>query len=94
MTEIDGRVVGFTTFRVDQEKGCGEVCNNAVDPEFQGKGIGTQQHKDVLRMLREKGLTHATVHTGLDPAHTAARKSYEKLGFKPMSESIVYFMEL
>ena len=94
VTEIDGRIVGFTTFRIDEEKGYGEICNNAVDPEFQGKGIGTQQHREVLNVFREKGLTHATVHTGLDPAHAAARKSYEKLGFKPMAESVVYFTEL
>jgi ribosomal protein S18 acetylase RimI-like enzyme len=94
VTEIDGEVVAFTTFRIDEDRGVGEICNNAVRPEWRGRGIGTQQHREVLRMFRERGLTHATVGTGLDEAHAPARATYEKLGFRPMVESVVYFMEL
>lgn len=94
VTEIDGRIVGFTTFMVNEEARVGEIGNNAVAREFQGRGIGTQQHREVLRLLKERGLTHATVHTDLDDAHAPARASYLKVGFRPMSSAIIYFQEL
>ena len=34
-----------------------------------------------LRLMRNAGMTLATVATGGDPAHAPARRSYEKAGF-------------
>jgi len=94
VSELNGRIVGFATFKVDEAAGVGEIGNNAVDPEFQGRGIGKRQHREVLRLLRERGLTHAIVQTNTDDAHAAARASYEKVGFREMRGSVTYFMEL
>jgi ribosomal protein S18 acetylase RimI-like enzyme len=94
VTEVGGRIAGFTTFWVDAERRVGHIGNNAVDPEFQGRGIGTRQHREVLRLLRERGLACALVLTGLDEAHAPARVTYEKVGFKPLWSSVTYYLEL
>jgi len=94
VTELEGRVVAFSTFRMDEANGVGELCNNAVDPAFQGRGIGKRQHVSVLKLLAERGMKYVTVLTGLDDAHGPARKTYESVGFKPMSSSIVYVTRL
>ncbi len=94
VSEINGKIVGFTTFNIDTEKKIGEICNNAVLPEFQGRGIGKMQHRKILDIFREKGLRYAIVTTGLDKGHANARASYEKIGFKRMKWSVTYFQEL
>ncbi len=94
VTELKGEIVGFTTFKIDEEKKIGEICNNAVDQNFQGRGIGKKQHLKVLELLKEKGMKFAKVSTGLDEAHKPARISYEKIGFKPMISSVYYYFKL
>jgi len=34
------------------------------------------------------------VHTGVDEAHAAARVAYEKVGFRPVSYSVLYCQKL
>ncbi|HOJ21305.1 MAG TPA: GNAT family N-acetyltransferase [Armatimonadota bacterium] len=94
VTEIDGAIAGFITFMVNPETGVGEIGNNAVDPECQTSGIGTAQHREALRIMRERGMHTARVTTGLDPAHAPARRSYEKAGFDHSTSSITYYMDL
>ena len=94
VTEEDGRILAFTSFHIDEKRGIGTLGNNAVRPEAQGRGIGSRQHKAVLELFREKGLVYAVVLTGLDPAHAPARASYEKMGFRPMMETVKYYREV
>ncbi|MFH1477646.1 MAG: GNAT family N-acetyltransferase [Verrucomicrobiota bacterium] len=95
VSELDGKIVGFVTFALDLQNGIGEICNNAVDPEYQGKGIGSQQHLKTLDIFRGKGLKYAIVSTGYeDEGHAKARASYEKVGFKKMRASITYSLKL
>ena len=54
VTECDGEVVGFATWLYAHE-GLAEVGGNAVDPEFQGRGIGSAQMRWVVDMFRENG---------------------------------------
>ena len=94
VTEKDGKIVGFTSFYINEEKKYGEITNNAVHPEYQGLGIGKLQHNKLLEIFRKKGMKHAMVTTGLDKAHEKARISYEKVGFRPMRSSVTYFQKL
>lgn len=94
VTESDGRVVGFITFIIDQEKGLGTVSWNAVDPECRGEGTGTRQVERVLELFREAGLRYADVTTNHDQGHAGARRMYEKAGFKPVFISIRYMRPL
>ncbi|MDZ4197689.1 MAG: GNAT family N-acetyltransferase, partial [Kiritimatiellia bacterium] len=93
-TEGD-RNVGFATFDMDPAAGIGEIGNNAVSPEFQGRGIGKQLHQRVLDIFREQGLVYALVTTGYEDAgHQSARASYEKVGFKKVKTSVTYGLRL
>ncbi len=93
VTEVDGLVAAFLTY-VLRENGVGEIGNNAVDPAFQGRGIGTSQYEEALRRMREAGMKYATVGTGLDPTHAPARRGYEKVGFRQVRPHVSYYMDL
>jgi GNAT superfamily N-acetyltransferase len=67
---------------------------NAVSLDFRGMGIGTKMYEFVLDKMRTEGMKYASVSTGLDDGHAAARRSYEKAGFEKNLPSIKYFMEL
>jgi ribosomal protein S18 acetylase RimI-like enzyme len=93
VTELGGKVVGFCTYRLS-ENGVGSIGNNAIDPAYQGRGLGTAQCKECLRRLREAGMTYAQVQTGLDDSHAPARRMYEKAGFEAIRPHVEYYMEL
>ena len=94
ITEYDGQVVGFITYGLSERKKLGIIGNNAIRPEYQGKGLGTKQYQRVLEIFKEKGMLYAEVTTGLDKAHAPARVAYEKVGFKPIFSSIRYYKKL
>jgi len=81
VTERDGQVTGFATWWFP-DGGIAEVGGNAVDPAFQGCGIGSSQIRWVLDMFRREGHRYARVHTGLDPAHGPARAEYRNAGLR------------
>lgn len=92
--EEDGCVVGFVTFSIDRERGIGEICNNAVDPDCGLKGRGQQMYKAVLDLFRREGLRYAAVGTGSDEGHARARRAYERAGFDISAPSVRYYMKL
>lgn len=94
VTETDGKVVAFITFILDRERRIGTIGNNAVHPNFAGHGFGSAQYRYVLDLFRREGMAFATVVTGLDESHTAARRAYEKVGFRQVIPSVEYMLEL
>ena len=90
VTDVDGRVAGFATWSFVNET-LAEVGGNAVDPEFQGHGIGSAQIKWVVEHIRNEGYRCAKVHTGMDPAHGPARAAYRNAGFRRGVTNSVYF---
>jgi ribosomal protein S18 acetylase RimI-like enzyme len=88
------QIAGFITFWLDEEKKIGNIGNNAVDPNWRLKGIGQQMYKAVFEYFRRQGMAYANVRTGLDYAHTPARKAYEKAGFNINHKDIDYYMKL
>ncbi len=94
VAEMNRRVVGFVTFCANDTFGVGEIGNNAVHPEFQGRGIGTLMYERVFQRLRERGMRVVKVGTGGDPAHAAARRAYEKSGFAASLPNVTYYREL
>lgn len=81
VAELEGEIVGFVSFKVDNKKGLGEIGLNAVRPIDSGKGIGTAMYGFAVARMREAGLKAAVVATGGDASHAAARRAYEKSGF-------------
>jgi len=94
VAEIDGRIVGFISYYLDESRRIGEIGNNAVHPDFQGRGIGPRMYARVLERMRQAGMKVAKVLTGLDEAHIPARRAYEKVGFAANLQSIEYYQAL
>ncbi len=92
--EEGGRIIGFVTFTLDDERRIGEIGNNAVDPDCGLKGIGQQMYAAVLEYFRSQGMLYAKVVTGLDDAHARARRAYERAGFHIRHEDVTYYMKL
>jgi len=93
VVELDGKVVGFCTY-VLKDGGVGEIGNNAIDPEYQGRGLGSAMHRECLHRMSEAGMKYAKVGTGLDDSHAPARRAYEAVGFEQVLAHVEYFMKL
>ena len=75
-------VVGFVAVELHHpERSMGEISMLAVDPDYQGGGIGTALTEFALDRLKDAGMRVAMVETGGDPGHAAARHTYEKAGY-------------
>lgn len=75
-------VVGFIAVTLDPEESMGEIYMVAVDPDFQGNGIGSALINVALGWIKQAGMSVVVVETGGDPGHAPARHTYEKLGFR------------
>ena len=81
VAEVDETPVGFVAVEIHQEDNLGEIYMLAVDPDYQGRGIGTALTEFALDRIQDAGMTVAMVETGGDPGHAAARRTYEKAGY-------------
>jgi len=88
------RVVGFCTCYTRPAVDVGEIGNNAVHPDWQGRGIASRLYQYVFERLRDRGMRYVKVHTGGDPAHTPARRAYQKAGFDVALPQVEYYREL
>jgi GNAT superfamily N-acetyltransferase len=76
-----GSTVGFVAVKLDSESSMGEIYMIAVDPDHQGRGVGSTLIEFALAWMKDAGMSIAMVETGGDPGHAPARRTYEKLGF-------------
>ena len=90
--EHEGKLVGFITWSVTGV--IGEICNNGALRTSGLKGIGQTMYRYVFDEFRRVGVKVVRVTTGLDWAHAAARRAYERAGFKKHLDSTTYYMEL
>ena len=82
VAEVGASIVGFVSVElIDDKRSMGEISMLAVDPDYQGGGIGTALAEFALGRLKEAGMKVATAETGGDPGHAAARRTYEKAGY-------------
>lgn len=82
VAEVERVVAGFVAARQHHETGIGEVWMLAVEPGQQRAGIGTSLTEIATEWFRESGMKVAMVETGGDPGHAAARRTYERTGFR------------
>ncbi len=73
--------MGFVAVKLDSDESMGEIYMVAVDPDFQGRGIGSALISFALDWMKDAGMSIAMVETGGDRGHAPARRTYEKLGF-------------
>lgn len=81
VAEVGGGTVGFVAIKLHHEDSMGEIYMLAVDPDYQGDGIGTALTEFALDRIQDSGMMVAMVETGGDPGHAAARRTYEKAGY-------------
>ncbi|RYD90470.1 MAG: GNAT family N-acetyltransferase [Sphingomonadales bacterium] len=94
VSDDNGTLTGFVSWKTDIAPGIGEITLNAVHPDYGGKGIGTALYAHALAALKAAGMQLATVGTGGDPSHAPARRSYEKAGFSTHLPSIYMYRKL
>ena len=81
VAECDSVVVGFVSFKINNERKEGNLQGIAVHPDYQCKGIGTELNVYALDRMKELGMKMAIAETGGDESHLPARISYEKSGY-------------
>lgn len=81
-------VLGFVSLSVDEATRVGEIGLNAVHPDHAGRGLGTRLYRHALARMKARGMRVATVGTGGDASHAAARRAYAKAGFGPAIPSL------
>ena len=94
IAELDEKLAGFITIHMYPDRKVAEIGNNAVTPEFQGRGIGSEMYAFALQRMRDSGMNTAVVTTGGDDAHAPARRAYEKAGFSGAVPSVEYHIKL
>lgn len=88
----DGKVVGFAGFAV---KGIlGAIADNAVAPEYQGKGVEVKLYEAVLMELRKAGCKYASVKTSLDESNAPALEALKQVGFEKNQPGVRYYQLL
>jgi mycothiol synthase len=80
--EVGGRLAGFcwTKVHADHEPALGEIYVIAVDPDFQGKGLGRALAVAGLTWLAGKGLGVAMLYVDRD--NEPALRLYRSMGFE------------
>lgn len=80
---VDGStIVGWVGIRLHPEDMMGEIYILAVDPDWQGQGIGKLLIDHGITEMRRAGMSIAMVETGDDPGHAPSRAAYERSGFE------------
>jgi ribosomal protein S18 acetylase RimI-like enzyme len=91
VAEISGRIVGYQISTATAMGG--HLARLAVQPNFQGKGIGYDLVRDLLIQFNQRGAYHVSVNTQYD--NSVSLSLYAKVGFKPTGEEYpVYQLSL
>jgi GNAT superfamily N-acetyltransferase len=81
VAEAERGVVAFVAAALHRERLLGEISMLAVDPDDQGRGLGSTLTEFATGWLRDCGMRVAMVDTGGDAGHAPARRVYEKAGY-------------
>lgn len=87
-------LAGFVAITLDRCSKLGEIGLNAVHPDYQGQGVASALYAHAMAEMRQAGMRAATVGTGADDSHAAARAAYEKAGFSPGIPNLYYYRML
>jgi GNAT superfamily N-acetyltransferase len=77
----DACCIGYVAIELHRAKSVGEIFLLAVDPDHQGRGVGSALTEFALGWIKSAGMGVSMVETGGDPGHAAARHTYEKAGY-------------
>jgi len=92
VAEIEDKVVGYITTRIDTITKIGQIPNLAVLPDFQQKGLGQQLIQVALDYFKAEGMAIAKIETlAQNPVGTIF---YPKMGFVEVARQIHYVQSL
>lgn len=86
VADMDGKVAGFVVCKSSGEK-ISVLDLIAVDPAFQGRGIGYDLTLGFLHHAKSRG---RTAQVGTQDINTPSIKLYEKAGFKQANKTITF----
>lgn len=92
VAEVDGRVAGYVSTRVDHEARKGRIPNLAVDRTVQGQGIGRQLIEHALDYLRQEGMAFVMIETMAN--NPVGQHLYPSCGFVEVGRQIHYVRTL
>jgi ribosomal protein S18 acetylase RimI-like enzyme len=84
--EIDGKLAGFITTFLDKDASTGRIPHLAVDPAFQGKGVGKELLTRAMTYIKSSGMKLMRIEV---LAHNAAAlEMYKKAGFIEVAKQL------
>lgn len=90
-------MVGFTMFGYSEKNKFFELCRIMIDYKYQGKGIGTETIRLVIRELSENNEC-SEIYLSVHPENNVARRLYEKFGFydtgRIIDNEVLYCMKV
>jgi ribosomal protein S18 acetylase RimI-like enzyme len=92
VAEIDGRIVGYITTRIDRRVGKGRIPNLAVAKEARGRGLGRRLIERALDYFRREGLAYAMIETMAQ--NEVGRHLYPSCGFVEVARQLHFAMKL
>ena len=75
------RIAGIGALKLLPD-GSGELKSMRTHPDFTGRGVGSLLLKALIACAEIRGVSRLSLETGSGPAFEAARKLYEKFGFR------------
>lgn len=87
---LDGEeIIGYagTWFVFDEA----HITNVAIAPAYRGQGVGSQMMEEIIRVVKEQGITSMTLE--VRPSNTAALALYAKFGFKSVGRRPHYYQD-
>ena len=94
VVEDESQIVAFCAVLLSDKSKVGEIDLNAVDPAYQGNGVGALMYEHALERMKAAGMLVAEVSTGGDLSHEPARAAYRKVGFGPSIPSVHMYRTL
>lgn len=92
VAEVEGRVVGYISTRLDREACKGRIPNLAVDQVARGIGIGRQLIEHALDYLRGEGMKFVMIETMTN--NPIGQHLYPSCGFIEAGQQIHYVKKL
>jgi diamine N-acetyltransferase len=83
--DVDGEVVGFLMWGIDNADGSCWLGGIVVDAAHQGRGVGRAAVREAIRVLREQ-TGAASFALSYDPDNAVAKGLYTSLGFVETGE--------
>ena len=87
---LDGeRVIGSVGCWITYDEA--QITNVAVLPEYRGQGVGTKMFGEIIKAVKEKGVTAMTLE--VRPSNAPARALYKHYGFHDAGRRPHYYQD-